>query len=92
MDFREENYENAIMELLDEQGFTRLYGPDISRDYRNPLYMDALTERLPHINPKADAQAVAEAIAKLTRLDHGTLIQQNKQFTDWLQNGLEVSY
>lgn len=92
MSFSESNYENAVLELLDELGFTRLYGPDISRDYSSPLYIDALRERLPHINPKADAQAIEEALRKLTRLDHGTLIQQNKQFTDWLQNGLEVSY
>lgn len=92
MSFREENYENAVMILLDDLGYTRLYGPDISRDYRNPLYMDALLERLPHINPAADRQAVDEALYKLTHIAHGTLVQQNKQFMDWLQNGMEVSY
>lgn len=92
MSFLESNYENAIMELLDELGYTRLYGPDIRRDFHCPLYLDALTERLPHINPTADGQAVEEALYKLTHMEHGTLIQQNKQFTDWLQNGVEVSY
>jgi len=92
MSFRESNYENAIMILLDELGYTRLYGPDIRRDFRNPLYMDALTERLPHINPKADRPAVEEALYKLSHMAHGTLIQQNKQFMDWLQNGMEVTY
>ena len=92
MSFREENYENAVMILLDALGYTRLYGPDIERDFRNPLYMDAFTERLPHINPTADRQAVDEAIYKLTHVEHGTLAQQNKQFMDWLQNGMEVSY
>ena len=92
MSFREENYENAVMILLDELGYTRLYGPDIERDFRNPLYMDALTERLPHINPKADRQAVEEALYKLSHIEHGSLVQQNKRFMDWLQNGMEVSY
>jgi type I restriction enzyme R subunit len=92
MSFLESNYENAVMLLLDELGYTRLYGPDILRDHHNPLYMDALTERLPHINLKADRLAVDEVLYKLAHIEHGTLIQQNKQFMDWLQNGVEVSY
>ena len=92
MAFAEANYENAIMILLNELGYTRLYGPDIVRDFCNPLYMDALREHLPHINPIADRQAVEEALSKLTHMEHGTLVQQNKQFMDWLQNGMEVSY
>ncbi len=92
MSFLESNYENAVMILLDALGYTRLYGPDIERDFRNPLYMDVLTERLPHINPKTDRQAVDEALYKLQHIEHGTLVQQNKQFMDWLQNGIEVSY
>lgn len=92
MSFLESNYENAVMILLDELGYTRLYGPDIERDFHNPLYMDILTERLSHINSKADKQAVDEAVYKLTHMVHGSLIQQNKQFMDWIQNGMEVSY
>jgi len=92
MSFLESNYENAVIQLLDELGYTNLYGPDIERDFRNPLYMDALNERLPHINPKTDKQAVDEALYKLRHMEHGTLVQQNKQFMEWLQNGMEVSY
>lgn len=92
MPFEESNYENAVIILLGELGYTCLYGPDIERDYRNPLYMDALTEKFPRLNPNADLQAIEEALYKLTHIDHGTLLQQNKQFMDWLQNGIEVSY
>lgn len=92
MSFLESNYENAVMQLLDELGYTNLYGPDIEQDFRNPLYLDALTERLPHINPKADRLAVDEALYKLQHMEHGTIVQQNKRFMDWLQNGMEVSY
>lgn len=92
MSFLESNYENAVMELLDKLGYTRLYGPDIDRDFHCPLYLEALTERLPHINSKVDKQAVEEALYKLTHMEHGILVQQNKQFMDWLQNGVEVSY
>lgn len=92
MSFLESNYENAVMILLDELGYTRLHGPDIQRDFYNPFYMDALTERLPQINPKADRQAVEEALYQLTHMPHGTLVQQNQRFMDWLQNGITVSY
>jgi len=92
MSFTEANYENAVMTLLEDLGYTRLYGPDIDRNYRNPLYMDALAEQLPRINPSADRQAVDEALYKLTHAEHGTLVQQNRQFMDWAQNGMEVSY
>jgi type I restriction enzyme R subunit len=92
MSFLESNYENAVMQLLDELGYTRLYGPDIQRDFYNPFYMDALTERLPQINPKADRQAVEEALYQLSHMPHGTLVQQNQRFMDWLQNGITVSY
>ena len=92
MPFSESNYENAVMMLLEELGYKRLYGPDIVRDYQNPLYMDALTEQILSINPSADRQAVDEAFYKLTHSENAALVQQNKQFTDWLQNGMEVSY
>jgi len=92
MSFTEANYENAVMQLLNELGYTCLYGPDIERDYHNPLFMDALSERLSIINSSSDRQAIDEALYKLTHIDNGTPVQQNKQFTDWLQNGMEVSY
>lgn len=92
MSFNEGSYEEAIMTLLEELGYTRCYGPDVTRDYHNPLYMDALTAALPRINPDLDHAAIDEALHKITNIEHGTLIQQNKTFTDWLQNGVEVTY
>lgn len=92
MSFREENFEQAVMLLLEDLGYTCLYGPEIERDFCVPLYMNALAERLPRINKQLDRQAVDEAIYKLTHIEHGSLIPQNKQVMDWLQNGIEVSY
>ena len=34
MSFTETNFENAVLELIQSLGYTRLYGPDIPRDYR----------------------------------------------------------
>ena len=42
MIFSEDTYEQALIELFRELGFTYEYGPDIERDYRNPLLGDVL--------------------------------------------------
>ena len=37
--FTESNYENAVLQLLNEDlGYTYIYGPDVERDYHPPLY------------------------------------------------------
>ncbi|GMO45525.1 MAG: type I restriction endonuclease subunit R [Termitinemataceae bacterium] len=90
--FNEANYENAVISLLESIGYTHLYGPDTRRDYHNPLYMDAFTDQIRRINPKAHTDAIAEASNKITRFERGTLVQQNKTFMDYLQNGVEATY
>lgn len=51
MPYTEEKYENAIIQLFEEMGYTHAYGPAIDRDYKTPLYMDELTEALYRFNP-----------------------------------------
>lgn len=92
MNFTEDHFEQAVLEVLGEYDYEILYGPAIERDYRNPLYMDELEEALFEINPSLPANAIQEAVFKLQSLDAGTLIQKNKQFSDWLQNGMEISF
>ncbi len=90
--FVEENYENAILELLDNLGYDRLYGPDIERDYRIPFYETQLNHSLKLVNPTKPTEAIAEAIRRVRDIDTGTLVQKNEKFMDFLQNGVEVSY
>lgn len=40
MPYTEEKYENTIIQLFEEMGYTHAYGPAIDRDYKTPLYMD----------------------------------------------------
>ena len=41
MGFTEDNYENAVIELFrDSLGYSYVYGPDVERDYKLPLYME----------------------------------------------------
>jgi type I restriction enzyme R subunit len=85
--FNEASYENVVISLLEGLSYEHKYGPDIERDYRCPLYTDVLDGQLAVINPKAKPAALKEALHKIINIEHGTLIQKNKTFTDWLQNG-----
>ncbi len=42
--FTEADYENSIIELFQNMGYQHTYGPDIERDFYNPLYNDVLLE------------------------------------------------
>ena len=92
MYFTENHFEQAVMEVLREQDYNILSSGEIQRDYRNPLYMDELEEALFALNPGVPRRAIEETLRKLQALDVGTLVQKNKAFTDWLQNGMEISF
>ena len=42
MAYTEANYENAVVQLIEQLGYTHVYGPDVERDYTDPLYSDVL--------------------------------------------------
>ncbi len=88
----EEQYENALLELLNNLGYDHVYGPEIERDYRVPFYGAQLSHSLMMVNPTKPAAAIDEAIRKVRDIDSGTMVQKNQQFMDYLQNGVEVSY
>ena len=52
MPFTEANFENAIIELFrDQLGYDYLYGPDVVRDYTQPLHLELFRVSLYlHIN------------------------------------------
>ena len=37
MAYTEANYENAVVQLIEQLGYTHVYGPDVERDYTDPL-------------------------------------------------------
>lgn len=91
MVFAEDNYENAVVEFFQQLGYVHEYGPNIDRDYTEPMYMDEVISSLNRINPDASRQALNEALNKLSSLENGSLTQKNKRFTEWMQNGIEVT-
>ena len=92
MPFNENTYEQSIIELLEGLGYTHVYGPDISRDYNSPLYEEELESSIRRINPLLKEDAIVDAINKIHRFDNGELVQKNKVFTEYLQNGIQVKY
>lgn len=93
MPFTESNYENAIINLFtDVLGYSYAYGPDIDRDYHDPLYEDLLLPALQRINPGLPIEALNEAAYKIKNFETGTLLQKNMTFTDYMQSGVPVKY
>ncbi len=89
----ENAYELAIIELFQGMGWDYVYGPDIDRDFKSPLYEEVLQNSLYQINGKRlPSEAIEEAIKKLKNIENGSLIQKNKVFMDYLQNGVDVSF
>lgn len=93
MHFTEAHFENAILELFREQlGYDYVYGPDVARDYSDPLYVEQLRASLQELNPLLPAEAIEEAMTRIRTFDGGSLVQRNEQFTDRMQNGMEITY
>ncbi len=90
--FTEADYENSVVELFKNLGYRYVYGPELERDYKNPLYEDVLVESLNRLNPSLPEAAIQDALYKLHNFENGSLIQKNTVFMDYLQNGIEVSY
>lgn len=89
----EEAYENSIIELFEELGYTHVYGPDVeTRDFTSPLYEAVLTNSLHQINHKLPDEAINEALFKLKNFENAELTQKNAVFMDYLQNGITVRY
>lgn len=93
MHFTEAHFENAILELFREQlWYDYVYGPDVERDYSEPLYTEQLRASLQELNPLLPAEAIEEAMLRIRTFDGGSLVQRNEQFTDRMQNGVEINY
>jgi len=91
--FTEDTFEQAIIELFENMGYTHIYAPDMNRtDYSRPLLDNVLRDCLVRLNRSLPAAAIDEAILKLNDFDAGSLLQKNIVFMDYLQNGITVKY
>lgn len=95
-DMTEDFFEQVILEFMqDKLGYEYLYGPDVTRtsDAYNDVFLPGvLSESLRRINTTLPQAAINEAIIKLNDSNSGTLYQRNEQFTEYLQDGVQVSF
>ena len=92
LSYTEASYENSLIELFCEMGYSHVYGPDVERDYYCPLYESELEQALSRLNRGLPYEAIEEAIRKLKDLGLGDLAQKNAVFMEYLQHGVEVTY
>lgn len=90
--YTEADYENSVVELFRNMGYTYLYGPDVERDFCNPLYEEELITSLHRLNRSLPEDAISDALYKLKNFENGELVQKNAVFMDYLQNGISVRY
>lgn len=99
--FTEDSYEKTLIDLFKRMGYEYEYGPDIERDYREPVDKEELRKNLIWVNGLEDFanlpkeifnKIIEEAVRKVTSINDGTLEQRNEQFMDYLQNGVEIEY
>lgn len=90
--YTEADYENSVVELFRNMGYSYLYGPDVERDFYNPLYEEELITSLHRLNRSLPEDAISDALYKLKNIENGELVQKNAVFMDYLQNGIPVRY
>lgn len=90
--YTEADYENSIIELFQNMGYRYEYGPNIERDFYDPLYETELVSALQRLNPEMPEDAIADALYKLKNFENADLVQKNAVFMDYIQHGIEVRY
>lgn len=94
--FTEDSYEQTVLDLFRELNYEVLHGPDVEmqtgRDLTDATMPGVLREAMLRINGMQKVAAVDEAIRKIRELFSQPLTPANVQLTEWLQNGLDVTF
>ena len=91
--FTEDTFEQAVIELFENMGYTHIYAPDMGRtDYSCPILPGELQDALVRINKGLPLDAIHETLVRLQNFENGSLVQKNMVFMDYLQNGVTVKY
>ncbi|CAD6492735.1 MAG: hypothetical protein CHKLHMKO_00341 [Candidatus Argoarchaeum ethanivorans] len=96
----ESHIEEAALEILDSLGYEILHGPDISPDGKNPerssyetvVLVERLKEAIDKFNPTIPGEAKEQAIKQILRTESPELVTNNKNFHNYLVNGVDVEY
>lgn len=99
----ESDIEESSLEILEELGYSVLYGPDISeggdyaeRKFDEVVLKSRLTQALyrinSHIPQNASREVINEAVKKITTSESQNLIANNKNFHNFVTDGVPVEY
>ncbi|MBO7926306.1 type I restriction endonuclease subunit R [Pseudoalteromonas sp. K222D] len=93
MKFTEAKLEQAVVELLGEQGYPHLLGGELNRNHSDVLIKDDLRAFLTKRYAKNNITTgeVDSIIARLERLPASDLYESNKTFCKWLSDGFLLS-
>ena len=90
--------EEAALQWLADAGWQVAYGPDVEPeklgaerdDFSEVVLTRRLTAALERINPDLPRSAIDQAVAAVLRLDHPSLVENNRRFHKLLVDGVDV--
>ena len=89
--FDEETLENITMELLSELGYETINGYELERDnFSNVILDEDLADSISKLNKNISNEEVKEVIRLIKNLDNNNTILNNKQFTNYLLEGVKI--
>lgn len=99
MKITESQIEEFAIELLEKQGYSYVYGPDIAPDSDNPerksfadvLLIDRLRAAVKRINPDLPEDVREDAIRQIGRIGSPELISNNETLHRMLTEGIKVN-
>ena len=89
--FDEATLEKITMELLTNLGYETLNGYELEREnYSNVILEDDLENAITKLNKNITNEDIKEVIRLIKNLDNNNTILNNKQFTQYLLEGIKV--
>ena len=88
--FTEEQLEDVTMNLFSELGYICKNGYELERDYHSIFDENVLFDSIANINRDFTDDQVRDAIKIIKNLTHSNVIEDNKEFTKYLLQGVPV--
>lgn len=88
--FTEEQLEDMTMSLLDKLNYECKNGYDIKRDYHSVFNDDTLFDDVANINRDFTDEQINESIKIIKNLTYNNIVEDNKEFTKYLLQGVPV--
>jgi len=96
----ESTVEEATLCWFEELGYTVVNGPTIApgemfaerTTYGDVVLLQRLRDALSRINPSVPAEALEEAVRRITHPETASLVENNRRFHQMLADGIEVEY